>query len=58
MEKFKTFNDSATENGTKIETLDTSFLSDFGNYMQQSVLQSDHNTLMAVESASQIFINR
>lgn len=58
MEKFKTFGDFATENGTTIETLDTSFLSDFGVYMQQSVLQSDHNNLMAVESASQVFINR
>lgn len=58
MEKFKTFSDLATENGTAIEMLDTSFLSDFGVYMQQSVLQSDHNNLMAVESASQVFINR
>ena len=58
MEKFKTFSDFATENGAIIETLDTSFLSDFGDYMQQSVFQSDHNNLIAVESASQVFINR
>lgn len=58
MEKFKSFSDYATEQGIKVEALDTSFLSDFDAYMQESVRQSDHNNLMAIDTASKAVINR
>ena len=58
MEKFKTFSDSARESGAPVERLDTSFLSDFGAYMQESVRQSDQNNMKAISSASGIIINR
>lgn len=58
MEKFKTFSDSARERGALVERLDTSFLSDFGAYMEESVRQSDQNNMKAISSASGIIINR
>ena len=58
MEKFKTFSDYATETGAIAETFDTSFLSDFSDYMQESVRQSDHNNMKAISTASNIIINR
>lgn len=58
MEKFKTFSDYASENKISVESLDMSFLSDFRAYMQESVRQSDQNNMMAVNSASNMIINR
>lgn len=58
MEKFKSFSDYAVENGASVEPLDTSFLSDFSAYMQESVRQSDQNSMKAITSASNIIINR
>ena len=58
MDKFKSFSDYATEHGATIEALDTSFLIDFGEYMQESVRQSDHNNMMAINTASKTVINR
>ena len=58
MEKFKSFSDYAAENGAPVEVLDTSFLSDFSAYMQESVRQSDQNSMKAISSASNVIINR
>jgi len=58
MEKFKTFSDHVRESGASVERLDTSFLSDFSAYMQESVRQSDQNSMKAISSASGIIINR
>ena len=56
MEKFKTFSDYALESGSSVKRLDTSFLSDFRKYMQDSVRQSDENNMKAISSASSIII--
>lgn len=58
MEKFKSFSDYAAESGVSAEALDTTFLSDFSAYMQESVRQSDQNSMKAITSASNVIINR
>lgn len=58
MEKFKTFSDHAVETGKPAEALNISFLSDFNNYMQESVRQSEHHNMKAISTASNIIINR
>ena len=57
MEQFKSFNDIAKEMNIAAEPFDTSFLDDFDAYMQESVRQSERNSLLAIESASKVFIN-
>lgn len=58
MEKFKSFSDIAEESGVVAEPLDTTFLDDFNAFMQESVKQSDKNSMAAAGTASMVFINR
>ena len=58
MEKFKSFSDIAEESGVVAEPLETTFLDDFNAFMQESVKQSDKNSMAAAGTASMVFINR